>query len=106
MKKLIFLSGSERYDKPQLVLSILLSVIFFSGPLSGLFNPCMVLNVTERHYHDNPQGFFTFFALLPDKEIREDTIQDKCNTSEVNEPSIDTTSKDPLLIKNSNILIW
>lgn len=106
MKKINFLTGRERHDRPQLVLSIFLSVIFFSSPLSGLLNPGNVLNVTEKLYHDNPQGFFTFFVLIPDKNFREDTTQGNKNTPEVNELAMDTTPKNPTLQNNINVVIW
>jgi hypothetical protein len=90
MKKINFLSGRERNDKPQLALSIFLSVIFFSSPISGLLNPGKVLNTTEKHYHDNPQGFFT---------------QSNRNTLAVKELSMDTTPKNPTIQKNINLVI-
>ena len=89
MKKIIFLSGRERNDWPQLVLSIFLLVIFFSSPVSGLLNPGKLLNVTEKHYHDNPQGFFTFFVLIPDKNFLEDTTQGNKNALDVKELAMD-----------------
>jgi hypothetical protein len=105
MKKINFLSGRERNDKPQLALSIFLSVIFFSSPISGLLNPGKVLNTTEKHYHDNPQGFFTFFVLIPDKNFLEDTTQSNRNTLAVKELSMDTTPKNPTIQKNINLVI-
>jgi len=106
MKKINFLSGRERNDRPQLVLSIFLFVILFSSPLSGLLNPVNVLNVNKKHYHDNPQGFFTFFVLIPDKNLQEDTIQSDKNTPEVKELSMDTTPKNQPIQKNINLVIW
>ena len=106
MKKINFLLRSERNDRPQLVLSIFLSVIFFSSPLTGLLNPCNVLNVKEKHYNDNPQGFFTFFVLIPDKNFREDTTQANNNSPEVEELSMDTTPKIPTIQKSINPVIW
>jgi len=105
MKKLSFLSVRERHDKPQLVLSIFLSVIFFSSPLSGLLNPGNARNVTERHYHDNPQGFFTFFELIPDKNFQDDTTRSERNAPEVKKLSMDTTPKNQIIQKNINVVI-
>jgi len=106
MKKIIFLSGGERQDRPQLVLSIFLSVIFFSGPLTGLLNPGNGMHATEKHYHDNPQGFFTFFVLIPGKDFREDTTQYGNNTPEAKELSMDTTPENPIIKKNINLVTW
>lgn len=104
MKKINFLSGKARHDRPPLVLSIFLTVIFFSSPLSGLLNPGSVLKVTERHYHDNPQGFFTFFMLFPEKNSSDDTIQKENTSSEVVELSMDTTHG--IQSKQMNVVIW
>ncbi len=106
MKRINFLSGRERNDRPPLVLSIFLSVVFFSSPISGLLNPGKVLNVTEKHYHDNPQGFFTFFVLMPDKNFQDDTTQGNKNTLEVKELAMDTTPENPAIQKNINLVIW
>ncbi len=51
------------------------------------------MNVTERHYHDNPQGFFTFFVLMPDKNFLNDTTQGNKNAPEIKELAMDTTPK-------------
>jgi hypothetical protein len=106
MKKIRFLSVRERHDKPHLVLSIFLWVIFLSSPLSGLLNPGKDLNVTERHFHDNPQGFFTFFVLVPDTNFQKDTTRIDTTTHEVNETTTDSTSKYPSIQKNINLIIW
>jgi hypothetical protein len=106
MKKIYFLSVRERHDKPQLVLSIFLWVIFISSPLSGLLNPDNLLNVHEKHYHDNPQGFFTFFALIQGKNFHTDTMQNNMNTPAVKELSMDTTPKNPIIQKTTNVVIW
>jgi len=106
MKKINFLSVRERNDRPQLVLSIFLSVIFISSPISGLLNPDDVLNATEKRYHDNPQGFYTFFVLIPEKNFRGDTTQSNKNTLAVNELAMDTTPRNPAIQKNINLVIW
>jgi hypothetical protein len=105
MKRINFLSGRERNDRPQLVLSIFLSVIFFSSPISGLLNPGKVLKVSEKHQHDNPQGFFTFFVLVPDKNFQNDTSRGNKNTLEVKELAMDTTPENPAIQKNINLVI-
>jgi hypothetical protein len=106
MKKINFLSGREKHDRPQLVLSIFLSVVFFSSPLSGLLNPGNISNISEKQYHDDPQGFFTFFVLIPDKNFREDTTRRMTKTAEVKELSMDTTPKNPTIQNISNLVIW
>jgi hypothetical protein len=105
MKRINFLSGRERNGRPPLVLSIFLSVLFFSSPISGLLNPGKILNVTERHYHDNPQGFFTFFVLMPEKNFQDDTTQGNKNAPEVKELAMDTAPENPTLQKNINLVI-
>jgi hypothetical protein len=106
MKKISFLSGRERKDRPPLALSIFLSVIFFSSPISGLLNPGKVLNVTEKHHHDNPQGFYTFFVLVPDKNFQGDTTKGNKNNLAVKELAMDTTPENPKIQKNINLVIW
>ncbi len=106
MKRINFLSGRERNDRPQLVLSILLSVVFFSSPISGLLNPGKAYNVTEKRYHDNPQGFFTFFVLMPAKNFQDDTTQGNKNALEVKELAMDTTPENPAIHKTINLVIW
>jgi hypothetical protein len=106
MKTIFYLSVRERHDKPLLVLFIFLSVIFLLSPLSGMLIPGKVMGTTERHYHDCPQGFFTFFMLVPDKNSREDTTQIIKTTNEGKELSIDTTPKNLPLQKNLNVVIW
>jgi hypothetical protein len=106
MKKINFLSVKARNDKPPLVLSIFLWLVFFTTPLSGLLNSDKALNVTERHYHDNPQGFFTFFALLPNKISYEDTTGSNKTSNEIRELAIDTTPKTLSVQKNINVVIW
>jgi len=114
MKKIFLLSGKERHARPQLVLSVLLSVLFLSCPLSGLFIPGKGLNVAEKRYHDNPQGCFTFFVLLPDKTYHTDSLKPlkdgsgdlKGGSAEMKELSMDTTPKHPLSNKNLNFVIW
>jgi hypothetical protein len=107
MKKMNFLAGKARHDKPPLVLSIFLTVIFISSPLSGLLNPARVLNITERHFHDNPQGFFTFFMLCPDKNSPDDSsIQNNGTINEKKELTIDTTPKTMSGKMDMNFVIW
>ncbi len=106
MKKINFLSGKARSDKPHFVSSIFLLVIFVSSPLSGLFNPGKVLNESERRYHDNPQGYYTFFELLPDKNCLEDTTGGNINTFKVRELSMDTTPADTIIKRHINMIIW
>ena len=106
MKKIIFLSGREWLDRPQLVLTIFLSVILFSSALTGSLKHGNVLHITERHYHDNPQGFFTFFILMPEKDFREDTTECVNNTPEVKELSMDSTPINPAIQKYKNLVTW
>lgn len=93
MKKINLLIGRERHDKPKLVLSIFLSVLFFSSPLTGLFNPDKETIGNAKHYHDNPQGFYTFFVLLPYKNSRLDTAQNIVKERVIKELPKYTTSK-------------
>jgi hypothetical protein len=105
MKKMDFLLVKERHDKPPLVLSIFLWIVFFSSPLSGLLNPGTAFKVNERRFHDNPQGFFTFFVLVTDKNFRDDTTMNDKNTPEIKKLSTDTIPENPIIQKNVNLVI-
>jgi hypothetical protein len=106
MKKMDLLSVKARHEKPQVVLSIFLSVIFFSSPLSGLLNPGKDLSGTESPCDDIPQEFHTFYNLIPEKNSPEDTTQSYLTASEVKESSKDTTSDILSKHKNLNVVIW
>jgi len=105
MKKINFLYGKAGHDKPQLVLSIFISLIFITTPLTGLLNPGKVLNITEKHYHENPQGFSTFFTLFPDKNSFEDSARSNMADNEVKELAKDTTPGVPVQ-KTINVVTW
>jgi hypothetical protein len=106
MKKIYFLSEKAGNDKPPLFLSIFIWVMFITTPLSGLLNTDKLLNVTERNFHDNPQGFFTFYELLPCKISLEDTTVSNGTINEIRELPVDTTPETSSLQKNINIVIW
>ncbi len=106
MKKINFLSGTAGHDKPQLVLSIFVSLIFITSPLTGLLNPDRLPSTAEKHYHENPQGNITFFMLLPEKNSFEDTIPGNHATVEIEELCIDTLPEFSPIYKNVNVVIW
>jgi hypothetical protein len=105
MKKIFFLSGKARNDEPPLFLSIFIWVLFLTTPLSGLLHFNNILDHTERHFHDNPQGFFTFYALFPDKISFEDTTSSRRTPYKISELSLDTTAKASTVQKNINVVI-
>jgi hypothetical protein len=106
MKKMDLLSVKVRHEKPQMVLSIFLSVVFFSSPLSGLLNPGKDLTGTERPFHANPMENNTFFNLIPVKNTPEDTTLSHITPGEAKESAKDTTTDILLKYKSLNVVIW
>jgi hypothetical protein len=106
MKKMDLLSVKVRQEKPQMVLSIFLSVVFFSSPLSGLLNPGRDLNDIEKPCHVNPREFHTFFNLIPEKNAPEDTTQSHITPGDAKESAKDTTTDILSKHKNLNVVIW
>jgi hypothetical protein len=92
----------ERRRESEIILYIILSVLFLLGPLSGIYNPGKTMNMSERRYHDDPHGFFTFFVLLPDKNSTGEIF--KKNNTAVDDKllSLDTTKSLPVLSKQKN----